>query len=134
MAEEQVALSHRPPQLLGRSPRPGHRPPGLGPGQHRVVPAPAAAHHRPARAEHGLDARSPPVASRIAGAEMGMVLGWMSTRVLGQYDLLVVEDENPEDQDIVYYVGPNIIGLEKRFAFPPREFRHLPSTAVSVRG
>jgi coenzyme F420 biosynthesis associated uncharacterized protein len=65
-----------------------------------------------------------PVASRIAGAEMGMVLGWMSTRVLGQYDLLVVEDENPEDQDIVYYVGPNIIGLEKRFAFPPREFRH----------
>lgn len=65
-----------------------------------------------------------PVASRVAGAEVGMVLGWMSTRVLGQYDLLVVEDENPEDQDIVYYVGPNILGLEKRFAFPPREFRH----------
>ena len=52
------------------------------------------------------------------------MLGWMSGRVLGQYDLLVVEDENPEDQDIVYYVGPNIIGLEKKFAFPPREFRH----------
>ena len=65
-----------------------------------------------------------PVASRVAGAEVGMILGWMSSRVLGQYDLLVVEDENPEDQDIVYYVGPNIIGLEKRFAFPPREFRH----------
>ena len=65
-----------------------------------------------------------PVASRVAGAEVGMILGWMSSRVLGQYDLLVVEDEHPEDQDIVYYVGPNIIGLEKRFAFPPREFRH----------
>ncbi|QXC59278.1 zinc-dependent metalloprotease [Aquihabitans sp. G128] len=65
-----------------------------------------------------------PVASRVAGAEMGMMLGWMSSRVLGQYDLLVVEDENPDDQDIVYYVGPNILGLEKRFAFPPREFRH----------
>lgn len=65
-----------------------------------------------------------PVASRVAGAEMGMVLGWMSSRVLGQYDLLVIEDENPADQDIVYFVGPNIIGLEKRFAFPPREFRH----------
>jgi len=65
-----------------------------------------------------------PVASRVAGAEMGMVLGWMSTRVLGQYDLLVIEDEDPADQDIVYYVGPNILGLEKRFAFPPREFRH----------
>jgi coenzyme F420 biosynthesis associated uncharacterized protein len=47
----------------------------------------------------------------------------MSTRVLGQYDLLIVEDEDPDDQDIVYYVGPNVIALEKRFAFPPREFR-----------
>ena len=47
----------------------------------------------------------------------------MSTRVLGQYDLLVIEDEAPEDQDIVYYVGPNVLALEKRFAFPPREFR-----------
>ncbi len=65
-----------------------------------------------------------PVASRVAGAEVGMVLGWMSTRVLGQYDLLVIEDDRPEDQDIVYYVGPNVLGLEKRFAFPPREFRH----------
>jgi coenzyme F420 biosynthesis associated uncharacterized protein len=47
----------------------------------------------------------------------------MSTRVLGQYDLLLVEDDRPEDQDIVYYVGPNILALEKRFGFPPREFR-----------
>jgi coenzyme F420 biosynthesis associated uncharacterized protein len=47
----------------------------------------------------------------------------MSTRVLGQYDLLVVEDEAPEEQDVVYYVGPNVLALEKRFAFPPREFR-----------
>lgn len=47
----------------------------------------------------------------------------MSTRVLGQYDLLLMEEERPEDQDIVYYVGPNVLALEKRFAFPPREFR-----------
>lgn len=65
-----------------------------------------------------------PITSRVAGAEVGMVLGWMSSRVLGQYDLLVIEDENPLDQDIVYFVGPNVLGLEKRFAFPPREFRH----------
>ena len=65
-----------------------------------------------------------PITSRVAGAEIGMVLGWMSSRVLGQYDLLVIEDENPLDQDIVYFVGPNGLGLEKRFAFPPREFRH----------
>jgi coenzyme F420 biosynthesis associated uncharacterized protein len=47
----------------------------------------------------------------------------MSTRVLGQYDLLVLEDEDPEDQDLVYYVGPNILALEKRHSFPPGEFR-----------
>lgn len=64
-----------------------------------------------------------PVTRRFAGAEVGMLLGWMSTRVLGQYDLLVIEDEDPDDQDIVYYVGPNVLALEKRFAFPPREFR-----------
>src|SRR5436305_2096011 len=69
------------------------------------------------------DGRLTPFARRATGAELGMLLGWMSTRVLGQYDLLIVEDENPEDQDIVYYVGPNVIALEKRFAFPPREFR-----------
>jgi len=61
--------------------------------------------------------------SRITGAELGVVLGWMSTRVLGQYDLLIIEDEDPDDQDLVYYVGPNVLALERRYAFPPSEFR-----------
>lgn len=61
--------------------------------------------------------------SRAGGVEVGVLLGWMSTRVLGQYDLLIIEDENPEDQDIVYYVGPNVMALEKKHAFPPEEFR-----------
>jgi coenzyme F420 biosynthesis associated uncharacterized protein len=64
-----------------------------------------------------------PVGRAVAGAELGAMLGWMSTRVLGQYDLLLIEDESPEDQDVVYYVGPNVLSLEKRFSFPPREFR-----------
>lgn len=64
-----------------------------------------------------------PLTTRLAGAELGMMLGWMSTRVLGQYDLLVIEEENPHEQDIVYYVGPNVLALEKQFAFPPGEFR-----------
>jgi coenzyme F420 biosynthesis associated uncharacterized protein len=64
-----------------------------------------------------------PVARRLAGAEVGVLLGWMSGRVLGQYDLLIIEDEDPDEQDIVYYVGPNVLSLEKRYAFPPREFR-----------
>ena len=63
------------------------------------------------------------VGPKVAGAEAGALLGWMSSRVLGQYDLLIIEDERPEDQDLVYYVGPNILSLEKRYGFPPREFR-----------
>ena len=64
-----------------------------------------------------------PVAQRVSGAEMGAVLGWMSTRVLGQYDLLIIEDERPEDQDMVYYVGPNVMALEHKHSFDPRQFR-----------
>ena len=60
---------------------------------------------------------------KVTGGELGLMLGWMSGRVIGQYDLLVIEDERPEDQDWVYYVGPNMLGLEERYGFPPEEFR-----------
>ena len=63
------------------------------------------------------------VAGKVGGTEVGVLLGWMSSRVLGQYDLLIIEDENPEDQDIVYYVGPNVMALERKHGFPPDEFR-----------
>lgn len=58
----------------------------------------------------------------MAGAELGAVLGWMSTRVLGQYDLLLTEDADSPG-DTVYYVGPNVVSLERRHGFPPGEFR-----------
>lgn len=64
-----------------------------------------------------------PIVSKAAGAEVGAMLGWMSGRVLGQYDLLVIEDEDEDDQDIVYYVGANVVSLERRHEFPEREFR-----------
>ena len=64
-----------------------------------------------------------PVLNKVTAAEMGALLGWMSSRVLGQYDLLLAEDDHPEDQDIVYYVGPNIAALEKRHGFDPKQFR-----------
>ena len=123
IAEEQVADDHRPAQPRRPGPGPGHRPHRLGLRQHRLVPAPAAARSPTGSTSGCRPRRSRPVARRVAGAEVGVLLGWMSSRVLGQYDLLVIEDEDPEDQDIVYYVGPNVLALEKRFAFPPREFR-----------
>lgn len=62
------------------------------------------------------------VSRRVAGVELGMLLGWMSTRVLGQYDLLVADDD-PSAQDVVYIVGPNLLQVEQKFGFPPEEFR-----------
>ena len=59
------------------------------------------------------------ISSQLVGAELGALLGWMSTRVLGQYDLLVGRD----DDDAVYMVGPNLAAMEKRFGFDPAEFR-----------
>lgn len=77
-----------------------------------------------ARAENARFSPVPLRASRqLAGAEMGLILGWMSSRVLGQYDQLIIEDERPEDQDMVYYVGPNVISVERRYGFAPKEFR-----------
>jgi len=67
-------------------------------------------------------ARSPvaPIGRHVAATEMGALLGYLSQRVLGQYDLLTPDDPSG---DAVYYVGPNVLALEKRFAFRPRDFR-----------
>lgn len=70
-----------------------------------------------------LEPISAAVGPKVAATEMGALLGWMSGRVLGQYDLLVIEEEKPEEQDWVYYVGQNILNLERRYGFPSKEFR-----------
>ncbi len=68
-----------------------------------------------------------PMSRRVAAGELGALLGYLSQRVLGQYDLLVPDTDAAEPGaapgDAVYYVGANVLGLEKRFAFRPRDFR-----------
>ena len=61
------------------------------------------------------------IGAQVAAAEVGVMLGWMSGRVLGQYDLLFSDDvQNP---GAVYLVGPNLLGLEDKFGFEPEQFR-----------
>ena len=130
-AEELVARGHRPAQPRRPGPGPGHRPRRLGPGQHRLVPAPAAARSPTGSTSRCRPRPFAPVARRVAGAEVGALLGWMSTRVLGQYDLLVIEDEDPEDQDLVYYVGPERPRPREALRLPaPR----VPAVAGPARG
>jgi coenzyme F420 biosynthesis associated uncharacterized protein len=76
-----------------------------------------------ARLEHNPFA---PVSRRVAATELGGLLGYLAQRVLGQYDLLVPDDDTTPTgtpSDAVYYVGANILSLEKRFAFRPADFR-----------
>jgi coenzyme F420 biosynthesis associated uncharacterized protein len=63
---------------------------------------------------------SSPASAAVSGAEIGLVLAWLSSRVLGQYDLFAAEEDG---RDAVYFVAPNIIAIERRHAFPPQEFR-----------
>ncbi|MER3522018.1 MAG: hypothetical protein C4317_07560, partial [Acidimicrobiia bacterium] len=58
-------------------------------------------------------------ARSVVSAQIGIVLGFLSKRVLGQYDLVLPED----GKDSVYYVGPNIVNAERQFGFGRKEFR-----------
>lgn len=61
-------------------------------------------------------------------AEVGLLLGYISRRVLGQYDLLVGEEPvagrfgKPAAAPSLYFVGPNMVETERRFGFIPEEF------------
>lgn len=53
----------------------------------------------------------------VLGAQMGAVLGFLSQRVLGQYDVF------SEQRDEVWFIGANVVTMERRFGFVPRDFR-----------
>lgn len=54
-----------------------------------------------------------------AGTEIALMFSWLSGRVLGQYNMVATE----HGEDAVFYVAPNVYGLERRYGFAPTEFR-----------
>jgi coenzyme F420 biosynthesis associated uncharacterized protein len=58
----------------------------------------------------------------VSGTQLGLMLAYMATRVLGQYDLLI-SDESPDEGDLVSYVGPNVMAIEHQFGFETDQFR-----------
>jgi coenzyme F420 biosynthesis associated uncharacterized protein len=60
------------------------------------------------------------LANRMVQAELTAVLGVIARRVLGQYELVL---PTGEDADVVAFVGPNIMQLERAHQFRPEEFR-----------
>lgn len=78
-----------------------------------------------------------PLAARLAqrtvvSVEVGVLLGYVSRRVLGQYDLLVASRDpgsvprrsrrGRTEEKALYFVAPNIVETERRFGFVPRDF------------
>jgi len=56
---------------------------------------------------------------RALGAQIGGLLGYVSKKVLGQYDAFLP----PDDEGLIYFVGPNLVETERRFAIAPHDFR-----------
>lgn len=59
------------------------------------------------------------VGSRVAGAEVGAALGFLSSRVLGQYELFTAPDAEPQ----LLLVAPNIVRVEQLLAVNDSDFR-----------
>ncbi|HEX2031646.1 MAG TPA: zinc-dependent metalloprotease [Actinomycetota bacterium] len=66
-----------------------------------------------------LEGALAPVRRSVLAAQIGGILGYLGRKVLGQYDLFMP----PDDRDLLYFVGPNVTEVERRFRFPPRDFR-----------
>jgi coenzyme F420 biosynthesis associated uncharacterized protein len=60
-----------------------------------------------------------PVRRSVLAFQVGAILGYLGRKVLGQYDLFVP----PDDRELLYFVGPNVVEVERQFRFPPRDFR-----------
>ncbi len=59
----------------------------------------------------------------ILSYEIGLLLGYLARRVLGQYDLALLGREPLESSGKLYYVEPNIKGIENKLGLPREEFR-----------
>jgi coenzyme F420 biosynthesis associated uncharacterized protein len=58
----------------------------------------------------------------MLSAQMGILLGYLARRVLGQYDLSLLGRE-PVTEGRLYFVEPNIAAMERRYGLPRDEFR-----------
>ena len=55
--------------------------------------------------------------STVTGTEVAGVLSWISTKVLGQYDLA------PQGTPRLLFVAPNVLGAERELEVDPTDFR-----------
>jgi coenzyme F420 biosynthesis associated uncharacterized protein len=59
----------------------------------------------------------------VVSAELGILLGYLARRVLGQYDLALLGREPLETSGKLYFVQPNIRNTERTLGVPADQFR-----------
>ena len=59
------------------------------------------------------------VTAKVAGVQMGSLLAWLSSKVLGQYEAFRPEGESGR----LILVAPNIVETERRLGVDPHDFR-----------
>jgi coenzyme F420 biosynthesis associated uncharacterized protein len=59
------------------------------------------------------------VTAKVAGVQMGSILSWLSSKVLGQYEAFRPEGESGR----LILVAPNIVETERRLGVDPHDFR-----------
>lgn len=57
--------------------------------------------------------------AKALGAQVGGLLGYVSRKIIGQYDVFLP----PDDEDLIYFVGPNVLTIERKLGFEPHDFR-----------
>jgi coenzyme F420 biosynthesis associated uncharacterized protein len=58
----------------------------------------------------------------VLSGQLGVLLGYLARRVLGQYDLSLLGRE-PVAEGRLYFVQPNLHAMEERYQLPADEFR-----------
>ncbi|WP_298749054.1 zinc-dependent metalloprotease [uncultured Serinicoccus sp.] len=64
-----------------------------------------------------LGATSQAISAKVTGTEVAGLLSWISTKVLGQYDL------SPQGTPSLMFVAPNILAAERELGVDPGDFR-----------
>ncbi len=73
----------------------------------------------------GADRPGNPVTGRIAGAQTGAVLAFISSGILGQYDPFATREDTAGEsgRGALLLVYPNVISVERQLKISPKDFR-----------
>jgi coenzyme F420 biosynthesis associated uncharacterized protein len=72
--------------------------------------------------QSGFGATLGQINGRIIGSQMGVLLGFLARRVLGQYDLSLLSPD-PEVRGALYFVEPNINRVQQQLGLSDEDFR-----------